>query len=62
MITLRISNRVVFVGSRVWFDKIDEYGVDSIFKANGMVTVFYGKHPVEYGSRRNVYRFYPRPR
>jgi hypothetical protein len=42
MITLRISNRVVFVGSRVWFDKIDEYGVDSIFKANGMVTVFYG--------------------
>lgn len=60
MITLRISNRVVFVGSRVWFDKIDEYGMDSIFKTNGMGTVFYGKHPLEYGARLKVYVFYPR--
>ena len=62
MIKMDVSYRVDVIGSRVWFSKLDEYGIDSIFKANGMVTVFYGKHPVEYDSRRNVYRFCPRPR
>lgn len=63
MITLIVSfSTCSYHGSRVWFDKIDEYGMDSIFKTNGLGTVFYGKHPLEYGARCKAYVFYPRLR